>query len=91
MAFSPDLVLISAGFDGLVCDPLGNFLLNETVFGPATRLLMDIADRACSGRIVSVLEGGYNPAGTAAAVEAHCTALARRSPASSTPSRPTAL
>lgn len=77
ISFSPDLVLISAGFDSLACDPLGNFDLSEEVFHPITKLLMKIAQQMCNGRIVSVLEGGYNPLGLAIAVEAHLQALAR--------------
>ncbi len=77
ISFSPDFILISAGFDGLETDPLGNFSLTDTVFHSATNLCMDLAERSCLGRIVSVLEGGYDPVGTAAAVEAHMKALAR--------------
>jgi acetoin utilization deacetylase AcuC-like enzyme len=76
LAFLPDLILISAGFDGLKSDPLGNFELSEEVFYRVTRLVMDIAQRSAGGRIVSILEGGYHPASLAAAVEQHMRALA---------------
>jgi acetoin utilization deacetylase AcuC-like enzyme len=76
ISFSPDFLLISAGFDGLESDLLGNFSLTESVFDPATRLCMEIAARTCGGRIVSVLEGGYDPSGIALAVETHMKALA---------------
>ena len=76
ISFSPDFLLISAGFDGLESDLLGNFSLSESVFRPATQLCMEIAARTCGGRIVSVLEGGYDPAGIALAVETHMKALA---------------
>ncbi len=75
--FSPDIVLISAGFDGLRGDPLGTFSLSEHVFFRATEVVMGIADRHCSGRIVSVLEGGYHTQSLAAAVEEHMRALSR--------------
>ena len=75
--FSPDFIFISAGFDGLYNDPLGNFSLSESVFHSATTLIMELADRFCSGHIVSVLEGGYHPESLALAVDAHMKALAR--------------
>ena len=81
VGFTPDFILISAGFDGLKSDPLGNFSLSETVFRPATDLILELAERSCDGRIVSVLEGGYNPASLAAAVEIHIKALTRFSAA----------
>ncbi|MBN1307741.1 MAG: histone deacetylase [Chitinispirillaceae bacterium] len=77
ISFAPDFLLISAGFDGLECDLLGNFSLSESVFYPATQLCMEIAARSCNGRIVSTLEGGYDPSGIALAVETHMKALAR--------------
>jgi len=59
-AFGPDLILISAGFDAHWRDPLANLDLTEANFGWATRSLVDVADRGCGGRIVSLLEGGYD-------------------------------
>ena len=56
----PDLILISAGFDAHERDPLGGLRLTERDFSEATKRLMDIADRNCGGRIVSLLEGGYD-------------------------------
>ena len=73
--FQPDLVLLSAGFDSRAGDPLGNFLLNDTDFADLTKLMLGIAEKHCSGRLVSVLEGGYNLAGLAAAARAHAQAL----------------
>ena len=69
--FSPDLVLISAGFDALGSDPLGGMKVTLDGYRRMTRLLCDIADEHASGRVVSLLEGGYDRPGTAAAVEAH--------------------
>jgi acetoin utilization deacetylase AcuC-like enzyme len=73
--FRPDLIIISAGFDAHMRDPLANINLTEADFGWATRKLMDMADRHAGGRIVSLLEGGYDLEGLARSVEAHLDAL----------------
>jgi acetoin utilization deacetylase AcuC-like enzyme len=73
--FRPDLVIISAGFDAHTRDPLANINLTEADFGWATRKLMDVANRHAGGRIVSLLEGGYDLEGLARSVEAHLDAL----------------
>jgi acetoin utilization deacetylase AcuC-like enzyme len=73
--FRPELVLISAGFDSRGGDPLGNFLLTDADFGDLTMLMMEIADKYAGGRLVSVLEGGYNLTGLTKAVRAHTTCL----------------
>ncbi|MGQ7792180.1 histone deacetylase family protein [Faunimonas sp. B44] len=69
--FKPDLILVSAGFDAHHRDPLASLRLTEDDFAWGTRMLMDEADRACGGRIVSVLEGGYDLRGLAGSVAAH--------------------
>lgn len=74
-AFQPDLVMISAGFDSRIGDPLGSFTLDDDDFGELTGILRELADTTAQGRIISVLEGGYNLEGLAAAVEAHLGAL----------------
>jgi acetoin utilization deacetylase AcuC-like enzyme len=74
--FRPDLVLVSAGFDSRTGDPLGLFRLNDDDFADMTHLVRDIAERHASGRVVSVLEGGYNLSGLASAALAHARALA---------------
>ena len=71
----PELVLISAGFDSRAGDPLGGFLLSDGDFADLTRVMLEIADKHAGGRLVSVLEGGYNLQGLAAAVRAHVQAL----------------
>lgn len=76
IGFTPEFVLISAGFDGLERDPLGNFSLSEELFHAITRKVMNIASRNGHDRIVSVLEGGYNPESLANAVKVHLLALA---------------
>jgi len=74
-AFRPQLVLISAGFDSRAGDPLGGFLLTDEDFVEMTRLVMGIADRHARGRLVSMLEGGYNRGTLGATVAAHVGAL----------------
>ena len=75
-AFHPDLVLISAGFDSRQNDPLGQFRLTDSDFKDLTGMLLGIAGKYSNGRLVSVLEGGYNLEGLALAAEAHVRALA---------------
>jgi acetoin utilization deacetylase AcuC-like enzyme len=74
-AFGPDLIVISAGFDAHWRDPLANLRLTEADFAWATRELMAIAERRCGGRVVSLLEGGYDLEGLAKSVAAHVGAL----------------
>jgi acetoin utilization deacetylase AcuC-like enzyme len=69
--FSPELVIISAGFDAHRRDPLANLGLVEQDFGWATGKLMDIADKHAGGRVVSVLEGGYDLEGLSLSVAEH--------------------
>src|SRR3984957_7163425 len=73
--FKPELVIISAGFDAHMRDPLANINLNEGDFTWATQKLMDVADRYADGRLVSVLEGGYDLQALGNSVAAHVTAL----------------
>ncbi|MGI8742413.1 MAG: histone deacetylase family protein [Bryobacteraceae bacterium] len=73
--FKPELVLISAGFDSRAGDPLGQFLLTDADFADLTKIMLAIADKHAGGRLVSVLEGGYDLEGLAAAVRSHVTAL----------------
>jgi acetoin utilization deacetylase AcuC-like enzyme len=73
--YRPDLVLISAGFDSREGDPLGQFRLTDEDFAELTSLLLEAADHYSGGRLMSVLEGGYNLAGLTRAVAAHTAAL----------------
>jgi len=73
--FRPDLVLISAGFDSRIGDPLGRFTLTDEDFEDLTRRVMEMADRHAGGRLVSMLEGGYNIEGLASAAAAHVKVL----------------
>jgi acetoin utilization deacetylase AcuC-like enzyme len=74
-AFRPELVLISAGFDGHKSDPLAHLLLEEADYTWITEQLLDIADRHAGGRLVSTLEGGYDLAALGASVAAHTRVL----------------
>jgi acetoin utilization deacetylase AcuC-like enzyme len=76
-AFQPDIMLISAGFDAHMRDPLANLNLSAEDFGWITSKLMEIADESASGRVVSVLEGGYDLQGLQESVAAHVNALMR--------------
>ena len=75
--FAPELLLISAGFDAHKDDPLANIQLTEGSFGQMTTMLCDIAERHCRGRVLSVLEGGYNLDALAQSVEAHLSILSK--------------
>ena len=74
-AFHPDLILISAGFDSRVGDPLGHFTLRDEDFEEMTAMVIDVAADCCEGRVVSVLEGGYNLEGLASACHSHVKTL----------------
>jgi acetoin utilization deacetylase AcuC-like enzyme len=76
----PELVLISAGFDAHSEDPVGDLGLETEDFAVLTRLVVDVAETHSQGRIVSVLEGGYNVPILAGCVEAHLQALGADSP-----------
>jgi acetoin utilization deacetylase AcuC-like enzyme len=73
--FRPDMVVISAGFDAHIRDPLANLNLVDADFGWVTQELMQVADASASGRIVSVLEGGYDLEGLGQSAAAHVAAL----------------
>jgi acetoin utilization deacetylase AcuC-like enzyme len=74
-AFKPDIILISAGFDAHKDDPLASLGFVEDDFAWATAALMDVAKQHCAGRVVSVLEGGYNLDALAESVTAHVQTL----------------
>jgi acetoin utilization deacetylase AcuC-like enzyme len=74
-AYKPDLLIISAGFDAHKDDPLANINLTEKNFAQFTAMLMEIADKYTGGKLVSVLEGGYNLQALSQSVEAHVRAL----------------
>jgi acetoin utilization deacetylase AcuC-like enzyme len=74
-AFAPELIVVSAGFDAHADDPLANLEWEEEDFAWLTRELCALADELCGGRLVSVLEGGYDLAALAASARAHVTEL----------------
>ncbi len=76
-AFQPQVVLVSAGFDALAGDPVANLSLDPESFGPLTDHLVAVAERHSQGRLVSVLEGGYDLGHLGRAVVAHVRALCR--------------
>ena len=71
VAFKPDFVLISAGFDAHEDDPLGGMGVSAEGFGELTEIVKEIAQSCCRCRLVSVLEGGYGLKGLAESVEVH--------------------
>jgi acetoin utilization deacetylase AcuC-like enzyme len=76
-SFGPELIIISAGFDAHQRDPLANLQFVEEDFGWATRKIMEVADRTAQGRVVSVLEGGYDLEALSQSAAAHVIALMR--------------
>jgi len=77
ISFGPELLIISAGFDAHTRDPLANLNLLEDDYTWVTKKLMEFADKQCGGKIVSVLEGGYDLEGLSRSASAHVTALMR--------------
>ena len=75
-AFDPDLILVSAGFDAHHKDPLAQIELDTEDYGWITREIAALAEEACAGRLVSILEGGYHLEALAASARAHVKALA---------------
>jgi acetoin utilization deacetylase AcuC-like enzyme len=73
--FKPDLIIISAGFDAHLTDPLGQLMLQDADYIQMTRTIKQWADETCNGRIVSVLEGGYNLQTLGETVRAHVAEL----------------
>ena len=74
--FTPDLIILSAGFDSLAGDPLGGFTLELEDIDTLTRNLVGRAESLCRGRLVSSLEGGYDPDRLGTACVTHMAALA---------------
>jgi acetoin utilization deacetylase AcuC-like enzyme len=74
-SFGPDFVLISAGFDAHRADPLANLEVTTEAYADATAALCELADRRAGGRLVSVLEGGYDLEALAGSVACHVETL----------------
>ena len=75
--FSPELLIISAGFDAHAADPLAQLRLREADFAWITQKLLAVADQSCPNRVISLLEGGYDLAALAASASAHVRTLMR--------------
>jgi acetoin utilization deacetylase AcuC-like enzyme len=73
--YRPQFVLLSAGFDALMWDDMANLSLEPSSYGPITERLVRTAERHASGRLVSVLEGGYDLPNLGSAVVAHASVL----------------
>jgi acetoin utilization deacetylase AcuC-like enzyme len=69
--YAPQMIMVSAGFDGHADDPLGNLSLSDDIFGWMTQVAVEMAERHAKGRLVSVLEGGYEPGVLARCVPEH--------------------
>jgi len=75
--FAPEALIVSAGFDAHRGDPLAELCVETADFAWLTEQLVAVAERHCGGRIVSVLEGGYDLVALAASVAVHVRALMR--------------
>ena len=73
--YRPELIIISAGFDSRLGDPLGQFRLTDDDFGALTKIILDLAKEHADGKVVSVLEGGYDLNGLGKAAAAHAKQL----------------
>lgn len=74
-AFSPDVIVVCAGFDAAAGDPLAHLMLSMSAFGQFGRKLRALADEACEGRLIATLEGGYHLASLRAGITAFATGL----------------
>ncbi len=79
-AYKPDLILLSCGFDSRQDDLLGCYDVTDAGFVTLTRMMLELADIYCQGRLVSILEGGYTPDGLASACVAHVQSLLAGNP-----------
>jgi acetoin utilization deacetylase AcuC-like enzyme len=73
--YAPNVILLSSGFDAHRRDPLGGMNVTEHAYGELTRRIVECADRSCGGRVLSLLEGGYDMEGLAASVDEHVRAM----------------
>ena len=77
--FRPDAILISAGFDAHQADPLGSINLQTSSYRWMTQVTMELADKYCDGRLISVLEGGYDLDALSHCVTEHIGVLSQNS------------
>ena len=78
-AFKPEFIIISAGFDAHLEDPLGQICLSTSFYRWMTKRMMEVASKHCQGRLISVLEGGYNLQFLPLCVEEHIAVLSNNS------------
>ena len=71
LKFQPDFIILSSGFDAHEMDPLGGMNVTTQGFGTMTEIFVKLAEECCGGRLLSVLEGGYNLKALAESVEIH--------------------
>jgi acetoin utilization deacetylase AcuC-like enzyme len=76
----PELVIVSAGYDAHRADPIGSLGLETEDYEPLTSLPLEVAAGYCEGRLVSVLEGGYNVPILADCVQCHLEAILKKAP-----------
>ena len=76
--FEPELIILSAGFDGHTLDPLAELNLQTEDYSWVTRKILDVADKVCDGRVVSVLEGGYDQKALQECAKVHVSAMMER-------------
>ena len=69
--FRPEIILVSAGFDAHRDDPLADLQVTEEGFRFMTRYVIALADRFCGGKVVSILEGGYETSSLTSCIEIH--------------------
>lgn len=79
LSYNPDLIIISAGFDAHVFDPIGDLNVSTEGYYAISQTIFNLAQESCHGKILSVLEGGYNLTALADSVEVHLAALAGKS------------
>lgn len=75
--FHPDLILVSAGFDAHVDDPLGDLRLTDDDYGWLGQIITQRAERYCDGRVIAALEGGYNLAALGRSAARFCTGMTK--------------
>ena len=74
-SYKPDLIIISAGFDAHADDPLGQMRVSSEGYGKMTAMILKVAEEVCGGRLLSMLEGGYNHTALAESVHEHVNVL----------------
>jgi acetoin utilization deacetylase AcuC-like enzyme len=89
--YQPNVILLSSGFDAHRRDPLGGMNVTEQAYGELTRRIVEAAERWSEGRVLSLLEGGYDLEGLASSVSEHVNALAGKSTTPHPPSAPSPL